>query len=77
MERNIIRDLEDYKKKQETGYFPHRTRITTVEAYQLIEHAKNEAEGQQNLEVLFLLAADAWEAGYMAGYKRGRRSKKK
>ena len=84
MERNIIKNLEDYKEKIQTGRFTNAIDFKINELNELIDYTKSEREKGipardvriklDTEDYLFYLLQNVWSAAYMSGYKNGARS---
>ena len=88
MKRNIIKNLEEYRKKIEAKQFPKTVQLTAEELCNLIAYTRSEKEkpkptGKQILvksdshDNLYDLVLNAWSAGFMSGFKNGARSARK
>lgn len=84
MERNIIKNLEDYKEKLQNGYFADAIDFKANEIIELIDYTRSENEKSVSMHrmhiklntdgYLFELLQNVWSAAYMSGYKSGARS---
>ena len=84
MRRDVIKNLEEYREKTETGQFNESVKLKMDEFFTLIDYTILQRKTEVTMkgvyikndmsDYLFELLLNVWNAGYMTGYKKGTRS---
>lgn len=84
MERNIIKNLEEYKEKTETGQFNESIKFKMNEFFELVDYTLAQKETKMHKgyvktdrdprDYMFELVLNTWDAAYMTGYRKGIRA---